>query len=109
MGAAGAVSHDDRLQGGPCRAQEGGKVEVVRKNIMETIKPGETVTNMNPGGGGYGNPLERPIEKVVWDVKNGLVSIEGAKRATTASSSPILRPSTSIMAATRAAARRRRR
>ena len=46
---------------------------------METIKPGETVTNMNPGGGGYGNPYERPIEKVVWDVKNGLVSIKGAQ------------------------------
>jgi len=26
-----------------------------------------------------GNPLERPVEKVIWDVKNGLVSIEGAK------------------------------
>jgi N-methylhydantoinase B len=34
---------------------------------------------MNPGGGGYGNPMERQIDKVVWDVKNGLVSIEGAK------------------------------
>lgn len=34
---------------------------------------------MNPGGGGYGSPLQRPIEKVVWDVKNGLVSIDGAK------------------------------
>jgi hypothetical protein len=34
---------------------------------------------MNPGGGGYGNPLERPVEKVVWDVRNGLVSIEGAR------------------------------
>ena len=57
----------------------GGKSEVKRTNIMETIKPGETVTNMNPGGGGYGNPYERPIEKVVWDVKNGLVSIDGAR------------------------------
>ena len=47
---------------------------------METIKPGETVTNMNPGGGGYGNPYERPIEKVVWDVRNGLVSINGARK-----------------------------
>jgi N-methylhydantoinase B len=34
---------------------------------------------MNPGGGGYGNPLERPIESVVSDVRNGLVSIEGAR------------------------------
>jgi N-methylhydantoinase B len=51
---------------------------VERKNILETIGPGETITNMNPGGGGYGNPYERPIDKVVWDVKNGLVSLEGA-------------------------------
>ncbi len=56
-----------------------GKVEVKRTNIMETIQPGDTVTNMNPGGGGYGNPFERPVDKVVWDVKNGLVSIRGAK------------------------------
>ena len=56
-----------------------GKTDVIKNNVIENIKPGETVTNMNPGGGGYGNPLERPIEKVVWDVKNGLVSIEGAK------------------------------
>ena len=34
---------------------------------------------MNPGGGGYGNPLERPIEKVILDVKNGLVSRKGAQ------------------------------
>jgi N-methylhydantoinase B len=46
---------------------------------MEVINPGQTITNMNPGGGGYGSPLQRPIEKVVWDVKNRLVSIEGAK------------------------------
>ena len=38
----------------------------------------QSVANMNPGGGGYGNPLEIPIEKVILDVKNGLVSIKGA-------------------------------
>ena len=32
------------------------------------------------GGGGYGNPLERPIDRVVWDVRNGRVSLEGARR-----------------------------
>ena len=47
--------------------------------MIETLKPGETVTNINPGGGGYGNPFERPVEKIVWDVKNGLVSINGAR------------------------------
>ena len=34
---------------------------------------------MNPGGGGYGDAFKRPVEKVVWDVKSGLVSIEGAR------------------------------
>jgi N-methylhydantoinase B len=37
------------------------------------------VTNLNPGGGGYGNPYERPIEKVLLDVQNGLVSVAGAR------------------------------
>ena len=30
------------------------------------------------GGGGHGSPLERPIETVVHDVKQGYVSIEAA-------------------------------
>jgi len=47
--------------------------------VIENVKPGESVTNLNPGGGGYGNPFERPVEKIVWDVKNGLVSIAGAR------------------------------
>ena len=37
------------------------------------------VANINPGGGGFGNPLERSVDKVIMDVKNGLVSKEGAK------------------------------
>ena len=32
-----------------------------------------------PGGGGFGNPLERPLKKVIMDVKNGLVSKKGAR------------------------------
>jgi N-methylhydantoinase B len=47
--------------------------------VIEVLKPSETVTNLNPGGGGYGDPFERPIDKIVWDVKNGLVSVEGAR------------------------------
>ena len=57
----------------------GDDVEVVRKNIIAKILPGETATNKNPGGGGYGDPFDRPVEKVTWDVKNNLVSIEGAR------------------------------
>ena len=58
MGAAGAQSAHDRTQSRPRRAEAGRQGRDHRKNnIIETIKPGETVTNMNPGGGGYGNPL----------------------------------------------------
>ena len=79
MGAAGAKSALVDKKVGRVELKRAGKVEVERKNIIQTIRTGETITNLNPGGGGYGNPFERPIEKVVWDVRNGLVSIEGAR------------------------------
>jgi len=78
VGAAGAKSKLVDSKVGRLEVRRGNKVETIRKNVIETLKPGETVTNMNPGGGGYGNPYERPVEKVVWDVKNSLVSINGA-------------------------------
>ena len=56
-----------------------GQVEVIKDNIIGTLMPGQTVTNMNPGGGGYGHPHKRPVEKVLWDVRNGLVSLRGAQ------------------------------
>ena len=79
VGAAGASSKMVERKVGRLELKRDGKVETIRKNVIEIIKPGESVTNMNPGGGGYGNPYERPIEKVVDDVKNRLVSIEGAR------------------------------
>ncbi len=33
-----------------------------------------------PGGGGYGNPLKRPVEQVLNDVVNGYVTLEVAER-----------------------------
>jgi N-methylhydantoinase B len=79
VGAAGAVSKMVDSKVGRIEVQRGGKVETIRKNVIENVKPGESVTNLNPGGGGYGNPFERPVEKIVSDVKNGLVSIKGAR------------------------------
>jgi len=79
VGAAGASSSMIESKVGRLERKIGGKVEVIKDNIIGTIKPGETVTNMNPGGGGFGHPFKRPVEKVVWDVKNGLVSIKGAR------------------------------
>jgi len=55
-----------------------GSVEEIKKNIIATIAPGERFANQNPGGGGVGDPKERDVQKVLEDVKNGLVSIEAA-------------------------------
>ena len=41
---------------------------------------GGTITNLTGGGGGWGNPFERDIEKVVADVEQGFVSAEAARR-----------------------------
>ena len=79
LGSAGAISTLLENKVGRVEIKRNGKVEVIKKNIIETISPGQRVVNINPGGGGFGNPLERPLEKVIMDVKNGLVSKNGAK------------------------------
>ena len=79
VGAAGAISKMVDAKVGRIEVRRNGKVETIRKNVIENLKPGETVTNLNPGGGGYGDPFERPIEKILLDVKNGLVSVTGAR------------------------------
>ena len=79
LGSAGAFSTLLANKVGRVEIKRKGNTEIIKKNIMETIVPGERVTNINPGGGGFGNPLERPIEKVILDVKNGIVSKKGAK------------------------------
>ena len=42
------------------------------------VPPGSVVRVVEAGGAGFGNPGEREIEKVVEDVRNGLVSRAGA-------------------------------
>lgn len=79
MGAAGAANALVDPKVGRIELKQGQDTQVHRKNILTTIKPGERVANINPGGGGYGNPFERPIPMVVSDVRNGLVSLEAAK------------------------------
>lgn len=60
-------------EGGPDE-REYGKLDEL------AVKSGDTVTFMSPGGGGYGNPLRRPAEKVATDVRLGFVSREAAAR-----------------------------
>jgi N-methylhydantoinase B len=80
MGAAGATSAMVAPKVGRLEITRGGKTEVITENVIETINPGERAANKNPGGGGFGDPFERDVARVVEDVKNGLVSLEGARR-----------------------------
>jgi len=42
------------------------------------LKPGDAFKIRSGGGGGYGNPLERPIEQVRDDVRQGYVTVKCA-------------------------------
>ncbi len=43
------------------------------------FEPGEVISNRSGGGGGYGEPFERPPEAVLEDVIDGYVSVASAK------------------------------
>lgn len=78
-GAAGAKSTMIESKVGRIEITREGRVDLIKENVIEVINPGERAANMNPGGGGYGNAFERDVDAVAWDVKNGLVSINGAR------------------------------
>lgn len=54
--------------------REVGKISVL------TLNAGDTLTILTPGGGGYGDPLERDPEMVMRDVARDLVSLDHAAR-----------------------------
>ena len=43
------------------------------------LQPGERVGSRSPGGGGYGDPRMREPERVLWDVREGYISLERAE------------------------------
>jgi N-methylhydantoinase B len=45
----------------------------------EPVRAGEVIRIRTTGGGGWGDPLDRPVEDVVRDVRWGKVSVEGAR------------------------------
>lgn len=57
-----------------------GTVEEVRKATEMAFAPGDRVTFLTAGGGGYGDPLKRPREKVARDLARGLITPEQARR-----------------------------
>jgi N-methylhydantoinase B len=57
-----------------------GRREVFGKTARYRLKKGEVARLVTGTGGGWGDPSERPIERVVDDVRNGYVSVEQAQR-----------------------------
>ncbi|MBV9355405.1 MAG: hydantoinase B/oxoprolinase family protein [Chloroflexi bacterium] len=55
------------------RPENIGKVDVLQ------LGPGDVLQIGTQGGGGFGDPLARPVEAVTEDVANGLVSRDGAR------------------------------
>jgi N-methylhydantoinase B len=43
------------------------------------LRPGERIIIETAGGGGYGNPIERELEFLHADIKNGFISMEKAR------------------------------
>jgi N-methylhydantoinase B len=60
-------------------SKDRGGFEVLKTSGIH-LEKGNRVTITAGGGGGYGNPLERDIEKVRMDVVNGYVSVHCAKQ-----------------------------
>jgi N-methylhydantoinase B len=48
------------------------------KVLVAALRPGDAFRIRSGGGGGYGTPLERPVEEVQEDVKQGYVSLTAA-------------------------------
>ena len=66
-----------------------GENKIIHKDGTETLinraggeiaRDGDTLYFRAPGGGGYGNPLERDVDYLQHDVDIGLVSVESAQR-----------------------------
>lgn len=79
QGAAGARNVLEEPKLGRIVIDRHGRTEEHRKNLITTVHPGERVANRNPGGGGYGDPMVRPVAQVVADVRDGLVSVAAAR------------------------------
>ncbi|MEK9944385.1 MAG: hydantoinase B/oxoprolinase family protein [Alphaproteobacteria bacterium] len=74
----------------PAKGYLGGKPGTIREFLVDgkpippkgrlELKPGETFTIAEAGGGGYGDPLKRDLQRVLDDVRTGAVSIDAALR-----------------------------
>src|SRR5262249_13878883 len=65
-----------------CRVAADGSSRELPEIVGEVVvQPGERMVSLSAGGGGYGDPLTRPVEAVLADVVDGYVSVERAREA----------------------------
>ena len=57
----------------------GGKKVRLRCNDVQYVEPGDIIWTKSGGGGGVGDPLDREVEKVLWDTINEYISIQVAR------------------------------
>jgi N-methylhydantoinase B len=87
--ATGANDGDETVGHGalggspPCFSRtyirRGGEEIRIKSHRIASIKPGDVLVKLSSGGGGVGIPAERDPEKVLEDVRNGIVSLETAR------------------------------
>lgn len=63
----------------PAMRKSDGEVVELEAWARVVLEPGETIISISSGGGGYGPPHEREIERVLHDVRDGWVSAERAR------------------------------
>jgi N-methylhydantoinase B len=106
--AGGKAGATGRVVLNPGTPQE----RAVPKIDLLALAPGDVLSIRTPGGGGHGDPLERPAEQVLADVNAGLVTPAHARDAygvvVTAARSTRRRPRRCARAAGRARRRRAR-
>ncbi len=54
--------------------------EEVTGMVYESMAPGDVLVNNSGGGGGWGNPFKRDPQKVLADVEDEYISLQGAER-----------------------------
>ena len=77
FGAAGGTAGRG---GGRFVEDPAGRRKFLRTASHIALQPGEVWTGVSTGGGGYGNPLERPVGQVRLDVADGIYDSDHARQ-----------------------------
>tara|TARA_B100001013_G_C24234891_1_gene294690 strand:- start:149 stop:466 length:318 start_codon:yes stop_codon:yes gene_type:complete len=53
---------------------------ILPTKINTVLRKGDVFRHVSPGGGGYGNPLNRDTEAIWWDWRNGKITTSHARK-----------------------------